>query len=125
MREQRALLWLSRSARIAGTVLVLALLALLSAPWGKPASSAPPAETVLYQEDFEDGQAQDWDLERGWTVTRDADGQGTLGRATAEMPGATTPSHSASSSCEAGSRSTSASVTAPATSSLSTRGGST
>jgi photosystem II stability/assembly factor-like uncharacterized protein len=79
MKKRRARLWLGRSAKIAGTVLVLALLALLSAPWAEHASSAPPpSETVLYQEDFEDGQAQDWDLDPGWTVTRDVDGQGVL-----------------------------------------------
>ncbi len=36
------------------------------------ASTSP--EVVLYQEDFEDGQAQDWDLPAGWEVFQGSDG---------------------------------------------------
>jgi photosystem II stability/assembly factor-like uncharacterized protein len=39
-------------------------------------SSAP--EAMLYAEDFEDGQAQDWDLPGGWEVTRDSTGNSVL-----------------------------------------------
>ena len=32
-----------------------------------------PGEVILYQEDFEDDQAQSWDLEPGWQVVQDGD----------------------------------------------------
>jgi photosystem II stability/assembly factor-like uncharacterized protein len=49
---------------------VLALLALLCLVTGKPAASGPTAETVLYQEDFEDGQAQNWAWEGDWEIVK-------------------------------------------------------
>jgi len=70
---------LPKSARIAATSSALALLVLLCVPRGEPASSAPTLlETVLYQEDFEDGQAQDWELEPGWAITQDTAGNRAL-----------------------------------------------
>jgi len=54
----------------------IVLFVLPSSRAAAPDSGSP--DVVLYAEDFEDGQAQDWDLERGWTVARDADGQGVL-----------------------------------------------
>jgi photosystem II stability/assembly factor-like uncharacterized protein len=58
----------SRRVRFAVAAPTLALIALLCLVTGEPASSVPTAETVLYQEDFNDGQAQDWDLPEGWEV---------------------------------------------------------
>lgn len=49
---------------------VLALLALLCLVTGKPAASGPTAEAVLYQEDFEDGQAQNWAWEGDWEIVK-------------------------------------------------------
>jgi len=76
MRER---LSLPKSARIAATSSALALLVLLFVPRGEPASSAPtPSETVLYQENFEDGQAHDWELESGWAIVQDSAGNRVL-----------------------------------------------
>ena len=57
-----------KRVRLAVAAPMLALIALLCLVTGEPASSVPTAETVLYQEDFNDGQAQDWDLPDGWEV---------------------------------------------------------
>jgi photosystem II stability/assembly factor-like uncharacterized protein len=37
-------------------------------------SSAGTPDIVLYEEDFEDGRAQDWNLPEGWELTQDSDG---------------------------------------------------
>ena len=34
-----------------------------------------PGEVVLYQEDFDDGLAQGWELEPGWQIIPDGDNQ--------------------------------------------------
>jgi len=72
-------LHLSKNARIAAAATVLALLVLLCVPWRESASSAPTLpETVLYQEDLEDGQAQGWKLESGWAIIQDTAGNRAL-----------------------------------------------
>jgi photosystem II stability/assembly factor-like uncharacterized protein len=38
-----------------------------------PVLAQSPGEVVLYQEDLDDGQAQDWALEPGWQVIQDGD----------------------------------------------------
>lgn len=38
-----------------------------------PVCAQGPGEVILYQEDFENGQAQGWDLESGWQVVQDGD----------------------------------------------------
>jgi len=38
-----------------------------------PAWAQEQGEVVLYQEDFDDGQAQGWELEPGWRVIQDGD----------------------------------------------------
>jgi photosystem II stability/assembly factor-like uncharacterized protein len=70
---------LPESARIAAAASMLPLLVLLCLLSGEPASSAPTLlETVLYQEDFEDGQAQDWELGSGWAIIQDTAGNRVL-----------------------------------------------
>jgi len=69
-------------------VFVGLLVALLAAVFGQETGTWPSQrgfatgsasqEVVLYEEDFEDGQAQDWELESGWTIIRDTDGNRTL-----------------------------------------------
>jgi photosystem II stability/assembly factor-like uncharacterized protein len=66
------------TARIVACALTLALLVPLSAPRGNRASAAPASEEVLYQEDFEDGEAQNWNLPDKWEVERGADGEAVL-----------------------------------------------
>jgi len=56
--------------RVLLAVLILCVLVLVSGGGGSPSqatSSSPPSE-VLYSEDFEDGQAQGWDLLSDWHV---------------------------------------------------------
>lgn len=52
----------------------LGLVLFIVTPRPATASAGSTGESVLYTEDFEDGQAQDWDLPGGWEVTRDSDG---------------------------------------------------
>jgi len=59
----------SKSVRLAVAAPTITLLALLCLVTGEPvASVSTPSETILYQENFDDGQAQDWDLPEGWEV---------------------------------------------------------
>jgi photosystem II stability/assembly factor-like uncharacterized protein len=38
-----------------------------------PSHAQEPGEILLYQEDFDDGQAQGWELEPGWQIIQDGD----------------------------------------------------
>ncbi|OGO24875.1 MAG: hypothetical protein A2Y54_04930 [Chloroflexi bacterium RBG_16_51_16] len=49
---------------------VLVLLALITFPT-RIERAAPAAQNITYQEDFNDGQAQGWELEPGWSVKED------------------------------------------------------
>lgn len=70
-----------------GLVGMLLLVLLLSVgQWtneAQPTSAGgTPEEAVLYQEDFEDGQAQGWNLQGNWQIVQDTDGNRVLrGRA--------------------------------------------
>jgi hypothetical protein len=47
-------------------IVVAAVIPFLTLPAAE--GPAPSVQTITYQEDFEDGQAQDWTLESGWQV---------------------------------------------------------
>lgn len=50
----------------------------VASPRATPSLPGADEETVLYQEDFESGTASGWDLEGGWEVVQDADGNRAL-----------------------------------------------
>ncbi|MEW5873005.1 MAG: hypothetical protein AB1894_27340 [Chloroflexota bacterium] len=58
--------WRWRSVRL---VVLLACLALFF----QPGYAQAPGEALLYQEDFDSGQAQGWELEAGWQVFQEGD----------------------------------------------------
>jgi photosystem II stability/assembly factor-like uncharacterized protein len=65
----RELIRPSKRVRFAVAAPTLALLVLLCLVTSEPvASVSTTPETILYREDFDDGQAQDWDLPEGWEV---------------------------------------------------------
>jgi len=57
--------------RIARLTVFLVYLATLSSP----VYAQIPGPELAYQEDFEDGQAQGWDLEKGWEILQDEGNQ--------------------------------------------------
>ncbi len=63
-----------RSRILNRLIFVLVLLALITFPT-RIERAAPAAQNIAYQEDFNDGQAQGWELESGWQLTEDGGNQ--------------------------------------------------